>query len=377
MPCNDDGGRIFAMSNEVRLRRNGGGISSASRWPCLTRRRFLCRAAVASVGAILAACGQEPSATTVDPTVSDTPAPTRVIAIATPLPTTTPMRPVAVGPVDLISVLTTGLTTPIGVTVDAQLNLYVIDNLSRLHKFAPNGQLIVEWGRRGSGDGELSLNDALILGNNIATDAQGNVYVPDTGNARIQKFDSNGQILSSWGSRGTADGQLNFPHGVAIEPNGGRVYVADTNNHRVQIFDPVGAFMTILAMPRDMPVAVTTDEQGNVIVLDPNTPHIQRFDPTGQRLAAWGGPGTGDGEFSRPVSCAVDAHGSIYIADTGNHRIQQFDRTGTFMAQWGEQGRGDGQFQLPSGIAIDRRGDIFVADTGNNRVLKFHQRSSA
>lgn len=321
-----------------------------------------------SVAAILAACGQEPSATAVAPTVSDTPAPTRVIVIATPLPAATPMRPVAVGPVDLISVLTANLTTPIGVAVDAQLNLYVIDNLSRLHKFAPNGQLTVEWGSRGSGDGELSLNDALILGNNIATDAQGNVYVPDNGN---------GQVLSSWGSRGTADGQLNFPHGVAIEPNGGRVYVADTNNHRVQIFDPVGTFMFMLTIQRDMPVAVTTDDQGNLIVLDPNTPHIQRFDPTGQRLAAWGGPGTGDGEFSRPVSCAVDAHGSIYVADTGNHRIQQFDHAGTFIAQWGEQGRGDGQFQSPSGIAIDRQGGIFVADTGNNRVLKFHQRSSA
>jgi len=340
----------------------------------ITRRRFVGQAVTASLSAILAACGHEPRGTTIP---STTPAPTRVNVIITPLSTITPVRSIAVGPVDLIGVITAGLTTPVSVTVDAQLNLFVIDNTPRVHKFAPNGQLIVAWGSRGTGDGELSLVDALVLGNNIATDTQGNLYIPDTGNARIQKFTGDGQWLWSGGVRGSAVGQFNYPHGVAVDQHSGWLYVADTNNHRVQVFDTASRSVTAVpTSPSDLPVAVAVDRQGNLLVVDVSAAQIQRFDPAGQRLTTWGSPGTGKGEFSRPLSCALDDHGNLYIADTGNHRIQQFDPTGKFLSQWGSQGTGDGQFQNPCGITIDTHGNIVVADTGNNRVVTFRLRAS-
>ena len=74
----------------------------------------------------------------------------------------------------------------------------------------------------------------------IALDGAGNVYVVDTNNSRIQKFDSSGKYSTQWGSFGEGDGQFNNPTGIAI--SGTNVYVADHRNSRVQVFDANGGF---------------------------------------------------------------------------------------------------------------------------------------
>ena len=67
----------------------------------------------------------------------------------------------------------------------------------------------------------------------VATDSSGNIYVADTYNSRIQKFDSNGTYMSQWGTLGIGDGQLSYPEGITVDSTG-NVYVADTNNSRIQ-----------------------------------------------------------------------------------------------------------------------------------------------
>jgi len=69
----------------------------------------------------------------------------------------------------------------------------------------------------------------------VAVDSSGNVYVADTNNHRIQKFDSGGSFQAKWRSYGSGDGQFNCPGGVAVDSSG-NVYVADTINHRIQKF---------------------------------------------------------------------------------------------------------------------------------------------
>ena len=85
--------------------------------------------------------------------------------------------------------------------------------------------------------------DNLILPEDVATDSSGNVYVVDFGNNRIQKFDSNGNFITKWGSEGAGDGQFKSPLGIAIDSSG-NVYVADHDNHRIQKFDSNGNFIT-------------------------------------------------------------------------------------------------------------------------------------
>ena len=65
----------------------------------------------------------------------------------------------------------------------------------------------------------------------------GNVYVVDTGNHRIQKFDGNGTFLCAWGNRGKSEGQLNFPYGIAVDKEG-CVYVVDSGNNRILKYVP-------------------------------------------------------------------------------------------------------------------------------------------
>jgi DNA-binding beta-propeller fold protein YncE len=114
----------------------------------------------------------------------------------------------------------------------------------------------------------------------VATDGSGNVYVADANNARIQKFDASGTLLTTWGSRGSGNGQFSNPGGVATDGSG-NVYIADTGNDRIQKFEASGAFLT-----------------------------------------SWGSA-RAVGEFDSPESVATDGSGNVYVADTDNHSFRK------------------------------------------------------
>src|SRR5258706_166740 len=84
--------------------------------------------------------------------------------------------------------------------------------------------------------------DGLDHPEGVATDSAGNVFVADTYNDRIQEFDSTGQFIRRWGSRGTGAGQFSYPGGIATN-SAGHVFVVDTNNARIQEFDSTGVFI--------------------------------------------------------------------------------------------------------------------------------------
>ena len=180
-------------------------------------------------------------------------------------------------------------------------------------------------------------------------DGSGNVFVADTGNNRIDKFDSTGTFLLTFGW-GVKDGATAFEictSGCQIGNYGfgdGRFY---------------------------FPLGVAVDGSGNVFVADTSNSRVQEFDNTGTFLTAWGGYGTGAGEFEAPTGIAVDASGSVFVTDTGYNRIQKFTNTGTFLTMWGSFGSGNGQFDSPYGVALDGSGNVFVVDVNNNRIEKF------
>ena len=98
--------------------------------------------------------------------------------------------------------------SPVGVAVDSSGNVYITDSSDNLiQKFDSNGNHITKWGSFGSGNGQFYGPDG------VAVDSAGNVYVADTANHRIQKFDSNGNFITKWGSFGSGDGQFYYPRG--------------------------------------------------------------------------------------------------------------------------------------------------------------------
>ena len=91
-----------------------------------------------------------------------------------------------------------------------------------------------DWGRHGTGDGQFGQYNSP---NSIAVDSHGNVYVTDYDNNRVQKFDTNGNFITKWGSEGSKDGQFDGPKGIAVDTHG-NVYVTDEGNTRIELFVP-------------------------------------------------------------------------------------------------------------------------------------------
>jgi DNA-binding beta-propeller fold protein YncE len=267
-------------------------------------------------------------------------------------------------------------SSPGGIAVDSSGNVYVADtNKHRIQKFDADGNYLTKWGGiggiDGSGDGQFFYPEG------IAVDSSGNVYVADTYNYRIQKFDSNGIYLTKWGGKGSGDGQFNAPKGIAVASSG-NVYVADTDNHKIQKFDSNGTYLTKWGDNGSIngqffsPGGIAVDSSGNVYVADTNNYRIQKFDSNGAYITKYGGDVSGDGQLYTPGDIVSDSLGDIlYVADTGNNRIQKFDSNGTYLTQWGAEGSGNGQLEIPEDVALSNLGDIYVADTGNHRVQKF------
>jgi tripartite motif-containing protein 71 len=209
----------------------------------------------------------------------------------------------------------------------------------------------------------------------IAIDRSANVYVADTGNHRIQKFDSNGDLINIWGTYGHEEGQLLYPMGVAADSSG-NVYVADFTN-RIQKFDSNGNFVLKWGSSGtgesqfSYPTGIAVDSLGNVYIADAQNNRIQKFDSNGNFITKWGSEGTGDGQFTSPTKVAVDSSGMVYVTDLQNNRIQKFNSSGKFITKWGSEGTGDGQFNHPNGVAVDSSGMVYVVDVINNRIQKF------
>jgi len=183
--------------------------------------------------------------------------------------------------------------------------------------------------------------------------------------------------VESFGSEGTGDAQFNAPQGVAVDVQG-NVYVADTGNDRIQKFSASRGTLSHewSFAPKQLPEArfaspsgVAVDGIGNVYVADAERKRVHKFTPSGEPLThEWWSDGSYDGVngFLRPVGLAVSATGKVYVADEGSFgglRILSAS-SGDYMTWCG------GGLEHPLGVAVDSVGAVYVADTGHGRVCK-------
>ena len=202
----------------------------------------------------------------------------------------------------------------------------------------------------------------------VAVDAQGNVYVSDAYNFRVQKFDPDGKFVFQFGSAGEADGQFDGPCAGPVTVDGqGNIYVSTFG--RVQKFDSQGKFLAAHGSlgsenGQFMGAAFgSIDKQGNFYVADLLNIRVQKFDPDWKFLQTWGAAGTGPGQFINPVSLAVDQYDRLYAADNSN-RIQVFSLKGEFVGQVSDTGKGNLPLTQTSTLVIDAKGKLYVADSG-------------
>lgn len=202
-----------------------------------------------------------------------------------------------------------------------------------------------------------------------------------------------GKILpaKTWGSQGSAEGQFDFPIGIAVGA-GDEIFVTDFKNSRVQRFSSDGKFLSAFPVP-PFPGGIAINRQGEIYIAHAGIPpqrfdgprkrdHIAVFDGSGKPLRDWGKYGVGDGEFDMPGGIAIGADGRVYVADQCNRRIQVFDRAGRFLLKWGRQGFDHGEFggnphpkaffAGPTFLACDREGNLFTSEATLGRVQKFN-----
>ncbi len=159
---------------------------------------------------------------------------------------------------------------------------------------------------------------------------RGDIYVSDGyGNSRVHKYDPKGRLLFSWGEPGTDPGCFNIPHNIATDAEG-LVYVADRENHRVQVFDAHGRYQYQLNnLHRPCGLHVDRGNGGRVFVGElPSHLAVNAAVPNigarvsvvtlkGDLLARFGGRFAGEapGEFVAPHGVAMDSHGDVYVAE--------------------------------------------------------------
>ncbi len=170
----------------------------------------------------------------------------------------------------------------------------------------------------------------------MVVDQFGSVYA--TVSNTIVKIGPDGKELGRWGSSGVGPGQFIRPRGIALDGQG-NLYVADSENNRIQKLSanggrPIAQFGTWGRGPGQFktPMSVAIDQQGNIYVADSENHRIQKLSPTGEFLEQWGKTGTfgtetsfgkDPGQFARPTGLALDSKGNLYVADQLNNRIQK------------------------------------------------------
>lgn len=221
------------------------------------------------------------------------------------------------------------LGKPIGIDLDGAGNLYVADASAKaIMVYDRDGKFLRRLGKP-------TMFDRLT---SVTVDSKGDrVYVVDIGgvrseNHRVRVMDARtGELLFDIGKRGNGPGEFNLPRDVAIGKDG-QLYVVDGGNFRIQVFDANGKFLNDFgkvginlgnfARPKE----AATDKDGNLYVIDAGFGNVQIFNAEGQLLLFLGDRSGKDGPgfFILPSGVYVDEDGRIYMVDQGFRKVDVF-----------------------------------------------------
>jgi sugar lactone lactonase YvrE len=251
------------------------------------------------------------------------------------------------------------LLSPHGIHVDREGNVWVTDCACtggrpragaapepsgppkghQVFKFSPDGKLLLTLGKAGGATGDAYFtqpNDVLVAPNGDIFVAEGHSSTPGSV-ARVLKFRSDGTLIKTWGSFGTAPDQFDQPHALAMDSRG-RLFVGDRGNNRIQIFDQ-----------------------------------------DGKLLDSWT-------QFSRASGIYIDAHDNIYVADSESGSVNPAHgawkrgirigsaRDGSVAAFIPDPAENPPSTSAAEGVAVDAKGNIYGAEVGPRALKKYEKK---
>ncbi len=215
-----------------------------------------------------------------------------------------------------------------GMAIDANGNMWVTDVADHVvMKLDKDANVLLTIGTKGTAGEWNQAAGALLLNepNDVALDSRGNIYVAQGHGGdmpRVLKFSPTGDFIAQWGSRGYGPGQFVAAHAIEIDADD-VLYVADRENMRIQRFDTEGNLLREWKFDA-MVCAIFLHSDGFMYLTTGFDGEFAKVDMDGNVLGAIGSPGTGNGQFGEAHALTMDASGNAYIPDVINRRVQKF-----------------------------------------------------
>ena len=232
-------------------------------------------------------------------------------------------------------------------------------------------------GQIGSG----STGHATVYPSGLDVGPDGTIYVADTGNDQVAAYSQSGTLIWRKGARGVRTAG-NFANPRDLTYLNGDLYVDDTGNNRIQVLDAsngntIGSPWT--GLPSTLGITAGKDSAGNNIILvsEDTSNKIAVYSTTGTLKCTIPVPVL-NGKTALPRDAATDAAGNIYVAAYQQDHVDKFPPVvGNTCPQnvnggWGTSGNGPLQFKRPYGVAVDGSGNVYVADSDNERIQEFN-----
>ena len=260
---------------------------------------------------------------------------------------------------ELMRVSLPGDGFPAGIDLDNEANIYVADvGNNCAHKFDSRGNLVTTFGA-----------ELLYSARGLAVDGSGHVYLGDRATNKVHVFTTSGEFRLTLEIE---DGY--FVDALAVD-DADNLYVAG-GGLRILIYNSSLNFLSSfgrgdLGVPDFATMGLDVNASGHIYLSNVISNEVLEFDSNGNLLNRFGDTGPAGGNFENPRGVAIDQTGNIYVTDYFQGRVQKFGPSGNFLLSYGTFGTSNGQFNAPRAVAVDHLGNIYVADL-SHRIQKFN-----